>query len=179
MSKIIGIDPGTTQGAFIVLDVESKTILKHGIIPNWDLLEMLRNWPQETDPVSVTCETIQAYGQVVGAETFETCFWIGRATEICYLKDIPFTPAKRKDIIMTHCATNKAKDSDVRRAMIEYIGEPGTKKKPGPTWGISSHEWSALAVATFIPVQKENDRKIQELREARAMNKPAMEAVAT
>ncbi len=38
------------------------------------------------------------------------------------------------------------------------FGEPGTKKNPGPTYGIKSHLWAALAVAvTAYDKIKENE----------------------
>ena len=166
MSKTIGIDPGTNEGAYATWEPETKRVLEHKILPNAELLEMLR---KIDEPVTVCCETIMSYGQRVGEETFETCFFIGRVMEICYLKDIEFHPLKRKDVIMVHCASTKAADSDVRRAMIAYVGEQGNKKNPGPTYGISSHEWSALAVATFLAVKAETDQKIADLRAVRQM----------
>jgi hypothetical protein len=37
----------------------------------------------------------------------------------------------------------------VRQALIDRLGLQGTKKAPGPTYGIKSHEWAALAVAVY------------------------------
>jgi hypothetical protein len=171
--KIIGIDPGTNDGAYVVWDIASHRVLDHKILPNADLLNFLRDW---TEPdVTVCCETIMSYGQRVGVETFETCFFIGRVIEICFLKDIPFHALRRKDVIMVHCASNKANDADVRRAMIAYVGETGNKKKPGPTYGISSHAWSALAIATFLPVQEDTDQKLADLKAIRGINNPKQE----
>jgi hypothetical protein len=41
----------------------------------------------------------------------------------------------------------KAKDANIRQALIDKIGPQGTKKDPGPTYGISKDVWSALAIA--------------------------------
>jgi len=41
----------------------------------------------------------------------------------------------------------KAKDANIRQALIDKLGPVGTKKSPGPLWGVKSHIWSALAVA--------------------------------
>ena len=49
----------------------------------------------------------------------------------------------------------RAKDGNVRQALIDLIGEQGTKKNKGPTYGISSHSWAALAVAVYTA----NNRK--------------------
>lgn len=169
MSKTIGIDPGTTEGAIIVWDNDNNKIADHKMGPNNELLDMLRNWPEQ-DTV-VNCETIMSYGQRVGEETFETCFFIGRVQEICHSKGLTFNPIRRKDALMVHCASGKATDADMRRAMIDYVGEPGNKKNPGPTYGISAHEWSALAIALYNIVKSNYEQRIADLKAARELNK--------
>jgi hypothetical protein len=47
------------------------------------------------------------------------------------------------------CGTPRAKDPNIRQALIDKYGAPGTKKNPGPTYGVSSHLWSALAIADY------------------------------
>jgi hypothetical protein len=170
--KIIGIDPGTNDGAVVVWDTKERKIVLHEIKPNTDLLNWLRT---QTLAADVSCETIMSYGQRVGVETFETCFFIGRIMEICSYRGLAFTPIRRKDVIMVHCASNKASDADVRAAMIAYVGQPGSKKAPGPTYGVASHEWSALAIATFLQAQEEINQKLEDLRALRA--KPVLETV--
>jgi hypothetical protein len=53
------------------------------------------------------------------------------------------------------CGTNKAKDANVRQALLDMfprtgggaVPQVGTKKEPGPLYGISTHAWPALGVA--------------------------------
>jgi hypothetical protein len=40
-----------------------------------------------------------------------------------------------------------ANDKAVNAALRLRLGEKGTKKQPGPTFGVSTHAWAALAVA--------------------------------
>jgi hypothetical protein len=47
------------------------------------------------------------------------------------------------------CNSPRAKDGNVRQALIDRVGPQGTKKGQGPTYGIKSHEWAALAVAVY------------------------------
>lgn len=164
--KVIGLDPGTTHGAYAIWDTVSRGIIDSGDIDNHDLLHWLRT--QEHTRI-ICCETIQAYNQPVGGETFETCFFIGRVHEICFNRKHQFIPLKRKDIVLAHCCALKATDAQIRRAMIDYIGEPGNKKNPGPTYGVAGHVWSALAVATFLPAKEEMERKIEEMRAAKKL----------
>jgi hypothetical protein len=37
----------------------------------------------------------------------------------------------------------------VRQALIDRLGPQGTKKNPGPTYGMRSHLWAALAVGVY------------------------------
>lgn len=82
----------------------------------------------------MTIEMIASYGMPVGKEVFETCVWIGRFVEdmICIPQDrITVTEyVYRKDEKMNICHTMKAKDSNIRQALIDRFGPVGTKKNP-------------------------------------------------
>jgi hypothetical protein len=77
---------------------------------------------------------------------FETCVWIGRFTEVARVEP---TLCYRKDIKLFLCGTMRAKDANIRQALLDLIGPQGTKAQPGPTYGIKSHSWAALAVAVY------------------------------
>jgi hypothetical protein len=53
----------------------------------------------------------------------------------------------RKDVKMHLCGTPRAKDGNIRQRLLDLLGPQGTKKQPGPTYGVKSHAWAALAVA--------------------------------
>jgi hypothetical protein len=78
----------------------------------------------------------------VGREVFETVFSIGR---MAMLTDVRLVP--RRDVKLHICGSPRAKDGNIRQALIDRFGPVGTKKAPGPLWGISKHRWAALAVA--------------------------------
>lgn len=73
---------------------------------------------------------IASYGMAVGKEVFETCVWIGRFIEIAIFKNIEVEYIYRKDEKMNLCNSMKAKDSNIRQALIDRFGEVGTKKNP-------------------------------------------------
>ena len=112
-------------------------------MPNAKLLRVI----PELEVDILGCEIIQAMGMAVGREVFETCFLIGRIRERCRVR---FWPAKRTDIKRHHCHSLRAKDKDISQALRNRIGEKGTARNPGPTFGVSGHCWSALAVATYV-----------------------------
>jgi hypothetical protein len=71
---------------------------------------------------------------------------VGRIQEA---SKIPCHLVYRKDIKLAFCGTCKAKDANVRQALIDRFGEQGTKLNPGRLYGIKKDMWSALAVALF------------------------------
>jgi len=144
---ILAIDSGTTQSAFVQFDESKNLIVDHGILPNPEMRQILIG--REYDLVAL--EMIASYGMPVGASTFETCLWIGRFIELARTES---RLVYRKDIKMHLCGSMRAKDGNVRQALIDLIGEQGTKKDKGPTYGISSHSWAALAVAVYTANNK-------------------------
>ena len=145
---ILAIDSGTTKSAFVQYDERKNLIIDHGILPNPEMRQILIG--REYDLVAL--EMIASYGMPVGASTFETCLWIGRFIEVARTET---RLVYRKDIKMHLCGSMRAKDGNVRQALIDLLGTQGTKKDKGPTYGISSHSWAALAVAVYTA----NNRK--------------------
>ena len=137
--RILAIDPGTDQSGYVLTDGEK--VAYSGVLPNREILAILRG----TDVAdSVAIEMIACYGMPVGRETFETCVWIGRFIEAW---NGDYELVYRKDVKLKLCGTPRAKDANIRQALIDRIGPQGTKKAPGPTYGVKSHAWAALAVA--------------------------------
>jgi hypothetical protein len=126
---------------------DQAKIVDHGHLPNAEIRQILIG--REYDRCA--CEMIASYGMAVGSSTFETCVWIGRFSEIARVDvELIF----RKDIKLFLCGTMRAKDANIRQALLDLIGPQGTKKTPGPTYGIKSHTWAALAVAVYAAQQK-------------------------
>ena len=77
------------------------------------------------------------------------------------------------------CGSAKAKDSNIRQAIIDrYGGDPkrciGTKKAPGPLYGISADQWAALALALTAAENPDirYDLGIQPERKKKVKNEP-------
>lgn len=142
MSTLLAIDPGTEQSA--IIEWTGEQILRKGIVPNDEVLPLLA-----TSGAPVVIEMIASYGMPVGRETFETVLWIGRFIQEAGRSGRPVRTVYRKDIKLHLCHSMRAKDGNVRQALIDRLGAPGTKKAPGTTYGIASHLWAALAVAVY------------------------------
>jgi hypothetical protein len=140
MSLLLAIDPGPKQSAYMIFNGE---ICSFGIEPNEKVLEMLRDEPGSQ---WIAIEMIASYGMPVGADIFETCVWIGRFMEAAG-PNAEIERMTRNQVKNHVCNSSKAKDSNIRQALIDRFGEAGTKKNPGPTYGISKDVWAALAVA--------------------------------
>lgn len=135
---VLAIDPGNVESAFCKL--KGKIIYETQKIPNELMLGVLEN----TQYDHVAIEMIASYGMAVGASVFDTCVFIGRIIQCS--KTTPTLIARIQ--VKSHiCHSGKAKDANIRQALIDLFGPPGKKSAPGPTFGISADMWSALAIA--------------------------------
>lgn len=149
---IFALDPGTTHSAWVKYARGSfrdgpSRIIDFGYATNEKVLARV------FDPgycnVFVS-EMIASYGMPVGAEVFETCVWIGRFIQAAESWG-ETARVYRKDVKLHLCGQPRAKDGNVRQAIIDRFGGKdraiGKKKTPGPLYGISGDVWAALAVA--------------------------------
>lgn len=157
--KILGIDPGPVQSAYVIWD--GFVVLKAEILPNAQIIRELQNGLC-LDACAI--EKIACYGMAVGAEVFETCVWTGRFIErwrdYAGMGDPIRIP--RLDVKINLCKTAKAKDANIRQALIDRLGPVGTRKNPGPLLGVTSHCWAALAVAVTCADQMQIARHAVE-----------------
>ena len=135
------IYPGTTQSGWVLFS--EAGVIDSGVSDNYDLLL----WVQSGQHANVLAiEMIANMGMTVGKETFETVRWIGRFQQ-AWDEPEAVRFVYRHQVKQHLCGTQRAKDANVRQALIDLIGPQGTKKQPGPTYGVKSHAWAALGVA--------------------------------
>lgn len=146
--NVIAIDPGPTHSAVLFYDGIKTS--RRQIIDNDRMIFTLT---EDAMPEShLAIEMVESFGMAVGREVFETVFWIGR---FCEAYNGDFTRIGRKAVKMHLCQSMRAKDANIRRALLDRFPatgggktpQVGTKSQPGPLFGITSHLWSALAVA--------------------------------
>lgn len=149
---ILAIDPGNEQSAYVIFD--GVDILRFGIMANEELLSLLTDLgdPFVSDGYLLAIEMIASYGMPVGGSVFETCVWIGRFIQK-WSNYGPSVTIKRLEVKLHICHDSKAKDANIRQALLDRFGKPGTKKHPGKTYGISKDIWAALAVAVTVHEQ--------------------------
>lgn len=162
MRPVFAIDPGTERSAWVWYGRDGQ--LWGGISENDDLLDGLYCGahlppPEQREGVVLAVEMIASYGMPVGREVFETCVWIGRFLEAWC--SVPHAKVYRKDVKMHLCGSPRAKDPNIRQALIDKFGPGkekaiGTKANPGPLYGFKADMWAALGVAvTYAESQRQ------------------------
>lgn len=138
--SILALDPGTEQSGWALLD--GGRVAGAGVLDNADALIMVRSSPADM----LAIEMIASYGMAVGREVFETCVWVGRFQQ-AWRDPAGVKLLYRRAVKLHLCKSPRAKDANIRQALIDLLGPQGTKKSPGPTHGVASHAWAALGVA--------------------------------
>ena len=142
---ILAIDPGNLESAYVTLYDDLK-ILSFGKIDNEVLLSHIYT-RKFCDCEIVAIEMIASYGMAVGKTVFDTCVFIGQLKEaVANVNNPKVTYIYRKDEKINLCGSMKAKDSNIRQALIDRFGVVGVKKSPGWFYGVSKDVWSAIAV---------------------------------
>lgn len=150
--KILAIDPGNTESAYCVIDSETYKPVEFGKIEN----ERISLGMRFAEYDLLVIEMIASYGMPVGKEVFDTCVWIGRFIQQVNEIGKGYKYIYRKDEKMNICHSMKAKDSNIRQALIDRFGVVGTKKNPGWFYGFKADIWSAYAVGiTYLDLAKE------------------------
>lgn len=139
---ILAIDPGNELSAFVMF--ERERLHHFGKITNDDLLTIVQH--DAYDVMAV--EMIASYGMAVGREVFDTCVWIGRYIQA---SRTAHERIYRRDVKLHLCGQVRAKDANIRQALLDRYGGKdraiGKKKTPGPLYGLKADIWAALAVA--------------------------------
>ena len=130
---ILAIDPGSEKSAFVYYDTIDEIILRKGIVTNREMLLCVKAGKDD----HLVVEMIASYGMSVGASIFETCLWIGRFIEA---SPNNHSLVYRRDEKLFLCGSMRAKDANIRQALIDLLGKEKTK-------GCAKDIWAALAVA--------------------------------
>lgn len=169
MLSIFALDPGPGQSSFVQCTFTGDTRLLGAQlildrvfvdVPNDGLLGILH---LDSMPEHVVFEDMIYYGQMshCGKSIFDTCRWCGRFEQILAMRNgssrkVIYLP--RQTVKTMICNNSLANDSDVRRALIDRFGEPGTKKHPGALYGVSGHCWQALGLAVAYASHLKNNK---------------------
>ena len=161
--KILAIDPGNTESAYVLMREDYSLMLtsggnSSGKIDNDFMLNMLKSTCTlyssglVDSSLTVVIEMVASYGMAVGKEVFDTCVWIGRFAQAAMEWGAKVDYVYRMQEKMALCHDSRAKDSNIRQALIDRFAQfdkkngKGTKKNPDVFYGFSKDVWSAFAV---------------------------------
>lgn len=156
IDKVWAIDPGPALSGHVLYDMATGQVKLHGKIENNNLSAMIENWIKGGNLCHFAIEKVASYGRPVGADVFETVFWTGRLYEMIYRlsrETVKCMRIERRLVKMHLCGTtDKVTDAAIRRRITDLYGPErkkavGTKKKPGPLYGVRADAWQALALA--------------------------------
>lgn len=161
---ILGIDPGPTTSGVVLYDpIQPKVLRAEAKMPTPLMLDMLRKQWLYDDPVSwhlshvtLAVERVVSYGKRIGAETIQTIEVVGRLLEMWEGRTA--YAISRPDVLDALTGNRSCKEGPAWDRLCELHGGDkasavGTKKSPGPLYGVGSHARSALAVAVVAAMR--------------------------
>ncbi|MGH7178292.1 MAG: hypothetical protein ACREJC_13005 [Tepidisphaeraceae bacterium] len=155
---IAAIDPGSEQSGLVVL--HGMRLLQHETISNSVMVALLEaqrvslavvlEQMHQTLPMTLVMEQIESFGKPVGRDIFDTVWWAGRFFQAWYPGVVEHLT--RRAVKAHLCGPGPATDAHVRQVLIDRFGPGktkaiGLKKLPGPLYGVTADQWSALALA--------------------------------
>ena len=149
--RILAIDPGNTETGYAILQLPEFQLIEFGKTENNALLGRFKA-PLHVDAVAI--EMVASYGMAVGREVFETCVWIGRFTQALQGENISYIYRREEKLALCH--DSKAKDSNIRQALIDRYAKhdlkngKGVKSNPDVFYGVSKDVWQAIAVGVTL-----------------------------
>lgn len=149
---VFAIDPGNEQSGYIV--ITGGKIEKGEKEDNLQVLTELNRFLMQTRNPTVVIERIESLGMAVGESVFRTCEWVGRFAQAASFWGAQVDYIYRRDEKLCLCGDSRAKDANIRRALIDryavfdFRTGRGTKNHPDTLYGFKGDMWSALAVYT-------------------------------
>lgn len=154
---IYAIDPGPETSCLVILEASRLAISRAEDFENEILRTELGKMFAPPDKAILVIEQVQSYGKPVGSSVFDTVFWSGRFCERWggYEGQHWFRMSRPKvSGVLIGSPEIKKQAGAVMQRLLDIVGPKGTKKKPGPTHGISKHKWEALALAVAFAIRE-------------------------
>lgn len=153
---VIGIDPGPQESAVVLL-MPNGEVRDPTMQPNSLIAESLPRWGDWSHHLIV--ETLTPLDERIGQESLDTHGW---AWVFAALFPGPSHKLSRYQVEAALAVQN---DAGITAACLELLGHEnrrvavGTKKKPGPLYGMKKHLWQALGVALAWVVLNKGDKR--------------------
>jgi len=142
--KLLAIDPGSSESALVWYDVTERRVVSSYKLPNDEALRLI----QEPTADHLAIEMAESFGAKVWSQVFTTVLWTGRFVQAWSPR--PHTLVTRREVKLELAGSPRAKDGQIRNVLIDRWGGKeraiGTRKQPGPLYGITADRWQALAI---------------------------------
>jgi hypothetical protein len=134
-----------------------KVLMAVAKMENAEVMRTIAIYNNDDDgPMAVVIERFACMGMAVGEETLEAVHWGGRFHQEADAWHYPVFRIKRHEVKMALCGNTRAKDANIRQAIIDIYGGLTATKKGGALHGVSADAWAALAVGLTYLKQQED-----------------------
>ena len=168
-ASIFAIDPGPIISGYVEYGCVEQKPITSGLMPNPKLRKLLK----KNKCPAMVYEKLQGMGMMPSKATFTTCEEVGRMIE-CFKGEV--IPLTRHEVKLLICGTMRAKDANIRAAIIDMYGGKevgiGNKKSQGPLYGVKAHAWQALALVKALERRAHDDRAAGKTEAARELAPP-------
>ena len=173
---LLAIDPGTTHSAYAII-CEDYSIMSAAKVENSKLLSLVKHgyWHE----MAIECmESRHVVNGVIGAETYDTCYWIGRFMQAAMDRKNPvhqiyrseertrLVPTKKNKLPKHPDYVGEGADSQIRATLIRRFAKhdmkngKGTAKNKDVFYGFARDMWSAYAVGVvYLDKRREEELK--------------------
>ena len=153
-------DPSTEKARLVVEAFASHGQASMGAASMCDQAVRHKDWSLVSKAAMMARTGATAAGNMV-----EAACWLGMFCAAA--GETPATVAKltRKDVLKAMHIASKGADAAVRAELIRHFGGKdaiGTKKAPGPLYGVTGDAWQALGLAVVYAAQVEKDNRADE-----------------
>lgn len=169
-TQILAIDAGTIESGYAIMQFldDDLKLLAFGKTANAHLMQIVKSERYD----QLVYEQFQSFGMAVGESTIEAIIWNGRFIQAAIDNNRPVDRVYRKEEKLCLCNSLRARDSNIRQALIDRYAKTdfkngkGTKKEPDVFYGVGKDVWSAIAVGvTFMEKEKEKERNAKKEQE--------------
>lgn len=169
MTSVLAIDPGSEQSAYAWFGSQPDALPIAELFSNKTVANHVGGSTYPSDFLAI--EFPFPRGMPASSQLFRTVMWVGRFIEawLGYMgNESDVLLINRHDVKLHHCGQARAKDSNIRAAIIDRYGGKeaaiGKKKTPGPLYRVRADEWQALAIALMVRDNAANKAWIDERR---------------
>ncbi len=160
---ILAIDAGNVQSGYVIMDALTYKPLEHGKTINAEILDIISRKPH-VDVVVLEMVAHYGTGMPAGATVFDTCVWIGRFTQAAVQCGIHVERIYRREEKIAICGSMKAKDANIRQALIDRFAQFDFKNGKGRRgnedffYGFANDEWAAFSCGTtYLDKERSGD----------------------